>query len=248
MSLFKKLFGSKTEKRVPEKENLANQEKTNPLDKPIEEIKKEREGYVSLGRSIFPVIKNADDPRITMSQNNPGNKIITSPIAEGIVKCYVLDIGEKFEMISEAHLKQFGLDKEVVDNTALRNLTDKFNQRNGISVQDFSQQSPQAKPFYKLEMDANYPPSMMLIDEFWDNTAKEIVKSDRIAVSIPAKNLLFFSDFRLMESFRTMRPVAEHMYNASIQDNIQLTTNTYVRKDGKWIKFENTPEQMEELW
>jgi len=52
----------------------------------------------------------------------------------------------------------------------------------------------------------------------------------------------------VMESFRTMRPVAQQMYKASIQDKIQLTTNTYIRKDGKWIKFEDTPEQMEELW
>lgn len=159
-----------------------------------------------------------------------------------------MDIGDKYEMISESHLKQLGLDKEIVDNTAIRNLVDKFNEKNGISIQDFSQYNPKSKPFYKLEMDANYPPSMMLIDQFWDNTAKEIVKSDRIAVSIPAKNLLFFSDYRQMESFRTMRPVAQQMYDASIEDNIHLTTNTYIRKDGQWIKFEDTPEQMAELW
>ena len=51
-----------------------------------------------------------------------------------------------------------------------------------------------------------------------------------------------------MESFRTMRPVADKMYDASIQDNIQLSRNTYIRKDGQWIKFLDTPEQMEELW
>lgn len=106
----------------------------------------------------------------------------------------------------------------------------------------------ESKTFYKLEMDANYPPSMMLVDELWDNTAKEIVKSDTIAVSIPAKNLLFFSDMKLMESFRTMRPVAEHMYQASIKDNIHLAKNTYIRKNGKWILFLDTAEQMEELW
>ena len=248
MSLFKKLFGSKENKETAKQTEKDDREIKNPLDKPIDEIKKEREGYVSLGRSIFPVIKNVNDPRIKMALNSEGNEIITTPLAEGIVKCYVLDVGDKFEMISQSHLKQFGLDKEIVDNTAIRNLVDKFNQKNGISVQDFSEQNPQSKPFFKLEMDANYPPSMMLVEDFWDNTAKEIVKSNRIAVSIPAKNLLFFSDYRLMESFRTMRPVANQMFEASIQDNIHLTKNTYIRKDGKWIKFEDTPEQMEELW
>lgn len=248
MSIFKKLFGSKNKKEESTENQKANKERHKSLDTPIEEIKKERDGYISVGRSIFPVIKSVSDPRIIMSEKSTGIKLITEPIAEGIIKCYVLDIGDKYEMISESHLKQLGLDKEIVDNTAIRNLVDKFNEKNGISIQDFSQYNPKSKPFYKLEMDANYPPSMMLIDQFWDNTAKEIVKSDRIAVSIPAKNLLFFSDYRQMESFRTMRPVAQQMYDASIEDNIHLTTNTYIRKDGQWIKFEDTPEQMAELW
>jgi len=156
MSLFKKLFGSKESKKDEGKIVKGTQEKPNPLEKPIEEVKKEREGYVSLGRSIFPVIKDANDPRILMSQNSSISKIITSPVAEGIVKCYVLDIGDKFEMISESHLEQFGLDREIVENTAIRNLVDKFNEKNGVSIQDFSQQSPQSKPFYKLEMDASH--------------------------------------------------------------------------------------------
>ena len=247
MSFFKKLFGSK-DKQETSNHKKQETKQSNSLDTPIEEIKKDREGYVSLGRSIFPVIKDENDPRITFSQNSQGNKIITEPVADGIVKCYVLDIGDKYEMISESHLKQFGLDREIVDNTAMRNLVDKFNERNGISVQDFSQQLPQCRPFFKLEMDANYPPSMMLVDQFWDITAKQVVNSDRIAVSIPAKNLLFFSDFRNMESFRTMRPVSSKMYEASIQDHIQLTQNTYIRKDGKWHKFLDTDEQFAELW
>ncbi|WP_324026492.1 DUF1444 family protein [Maribacter sp. BPC-D8] len=236
MSFLKKLF----------KKEPVNHKVKKGLETPVEEIKKEREGYVSIGRSIFPVIKSVDDERIKMSQNK--NPIIMEPIAEGIVKCYVLDMGDKFEMISQSHLDQFNFDREIVDNTAMRNLTDRFNERNSVSVQDFSQQNTESKPFYKLEMDANYPPSMMLVDEFWDNTVQQIVKSDTIAVSIPAKNLLFFSDMKLMESFRTMKPVAKHMYDASVQDNIQLTENTYIRKNGKWILFLDTPEQMEELW
>jgi hypothetical protein len=53
---------------------------------------------------------------------------------------------------------------------------------------------------------------------------------------------------KLMESFRTMRPVANQMYDASVEDGIHLTKNTYIRKNGKWILFLDTPEQMEELW
>lgn len=65
---------------------------------------------------------------------------------------------------------------------------------------------------------------------------------------MPTKNLIYFSDMRLMESFRTMRPVAIHMFNASIGDEIQLIDKTYIRKDGKWILSLDTEEQIAELW
>lgn len=235
MGLFDKFFGKKK-----------SQQTGHPLDKPISEVKKDREGYVNLGQNIFPVIKSVDDPRIKMAVNN--NPLLTDPLSDGIVTCYVLDMGDNFEMLSQSHLKDFGLTIDDIRQVALRNLVNKVNANCKIGVMDLSDQNPAIKPFYSVEMDNNFNPSMMLIEEFWEKTAKDIVKSDTIAVSIPAKNLLFFSDMKLMESFRTMRPVANQMYEASVSDGIALTTNTYIRKNGKWILFLNTEEQMAELW
>lgn len=235
MGLFDKLFGKKESKPA-----------TQSLDTPISDVKKDREGYVNVGQSIFPVIKTSDDPRIKMSVNN--NPILTDPLSEGIVTCYVLDMGDNFEMLSQSHLQSFGLTIEDVRNVAIRNLINKVNANCKIGIMDFSDQNPAIKPFFKVDMDNNFNPSMMLLDEFWESTAKNIVKSDTIAVSIPAKNLLFFSDMKLMESFRTMRPVANQMYDASVNDGIALTTNTNIRKNGKWILFLDTEEQMAELW
>ena len=138
MGLFKKLFGTKKNQEA-NSDNTPIEKQSNGLDRPIEEIKRENEGYVSIGRSIFPVIKDANDHRIKMSLNNPGSEIVHIPIADGIVKCYVLDLGDRFEMISESHLKQFAIDREMLDNTAIRNLKNKFNERNGVSTQDFTQ-------------------------------------------------------------------------------------------------------------
>jgi uncharacterized protein YtpQ (UPF0354 family) len=233
MSFLSKLFG---------KDKSDNAQ----LNKSIEEVKKDREGYLNIGQSIFPVIKNEDDPKIKMSLT--GNPILTEKISDGIALCYVLDMGNTFEMISQKHLNDFGLTIQDVKQVALRNLTNKVNLNCKVGVMDLSDQNPQIKPFYRVEMDNNFNPSMMLLDEFWETTAKQIVKSDTIAVSIPAKNILFFSDMKLMESFRTMRPVANQMYDSSVQDNIQLTKNTYIRKNGKWILFLDTEEQMAELW
>jgi uncharacterized protein YtpQ (UPF0354 family) len=233
MSFLSKLFG---------KDKLDNTQ----LNKSIEEVKKDREGYLNVGQSIFPIIKSEDDQKIKMSLNS--NPIVTEKISDGIVLCYVLDMGNTFEMISQKHLNDFGLTIQDVKQVALRNLTNKVNSNCKVGVMDLSDQNPKIKPFYRIEMDNNFNPSMMLLDEFWETTAKQIVKSDTIAVSIPAKNILFFSDMKLMESFRTMRPVANQMYDSSVQDNIQLTKNTYIRKNGKWILFLDTEEQMAELW
>lgn len=228
MGLFNKLFGKK--------ESTSTKQS---VDTPISEVQKDRESYLNVGQSIFPMIKSIDDPRISMVSNS--NPLITEALSEGIVTCYALDTGDNYEMLSQSHLLNFGLTIEDIRVVAMRNLIKKVNENCQISVLDLSEQNPAIKPFYQIEMDADFNPSMMLLDQFWETTAKDIVKSDTIAVSIPAKNLLFFSDMKLMESFRTMRLVAKQMYDASISDGIALTTNTYIRKNGKWILFLDTP-------
>jgi uncharacterized protein YtpQ (UPF0354 family) len=236
MGFFDKLFGKKEDNQVP----------SNSLNTPIAEIKKEREGYLNVGQSIFPIIKNQDDPKINMVFNE--QTILKDELADGIALCYVLDTGNTFEMLSTSHLKNFGLKIDDVRQVAMRNIINKVNENCKIGPMDFSSQIPDAKPFYRIEMDNNFNPSMMLLDEFWDTNAKQILNSDTIAVSIPAKNILFFSDLKVMESFRTMKAIASKMYEASIEDGLALTENTYLRINDKWILFLDTEEQMEELF
>ncbi len=241
MSIFNKLFGSKKENSS---ENL-NSSKTHGLNTPMEEVKRNTEGYVNLGRSIFPVLKREDDEGIKITENI--NPLVKIQFIDGIVLCFVIDTGEKLERISQSRLKQYNLDTDIVLNTALRNLVDKINENLKIRIHDYSSSNPEIKPFYEIEFDRNYNPSIMLLDDFWDTTAKEITKSDLIAVSIPATNIIFMSDFKLMESFRTMIPFASSLYDGSLQERLQLTKDTYIRKDGKWIKFLDTEEQFMEL-
>jgi uncharacterized protein YtpQ (UPF0354 family) len=253
----KRLFGNKKEKpniqakensnfnEVKKTESKIDSSQNDGLDTSIDEVKKNTEGYISLGRSIFPVIKSLEDEGIKLTNNI--NPLVKREIAEGIVVCYVIDLGDKLERISKSHLKQFNLDAEVIHNTAMRNLVDKVNENCKIKIHDYSSSNPEIKPFFEIEFDRNYNPSIMLLDDFWDTTAKEVTKSDLVAVSIPATNIIFMSDFKLMESFRTMRPVANSLYDGSLQEKLQLTKDTYIRKDGKWIKFLDTEEQFMEL-
>lgn len=241
MSLFKKLFGSKKENSS----ETLNSSRSDGLNTPIEEVKRTTEGYINLGRSIFPVLKREDDEGIKITENI--NPLVKIQFIDGLVLCFVIDTGEKLERISQSRLKQYNLDTDIVLNTAIRNLVDKINENLKIRIHDYSSSNPEIKPFYGIEFDSNYNPSIMLIDEFWDTTAKEITKSDLIAVSVPATNIIFMSDFKLMESFRTMIPFASSLYDGSLQERLQLTKDTYIRKDGKWIKFLDTEEQFMEL-
>ena len=150
-------------------------------------------------------------------------------------------------MISQKHLNDFGIPFAEIKKSAFRNLSTIFNKGCKLLTVDLSEMNPRCKPFYSAQMDRNFNPSLMLIDEVWDNVAK-ILKSDLIAVSIPSKDSICFSDMKLMESFRTMTGINEREYKDAEQKNLQLTQNIYVRKNGKWVLFLDTPEQMEELW
>ena len=234
MGIFDKLFG--------------NKRKVNKtlIETPVDEYKKSQEGGISIGQSIYPVLKRKDDPKIHILKGNQG--VIKVDFLDDLYLCFNLDMGTHFEMVQHDLLEKTSLTIEELKNTAIRNLTKKINESCKVGVEDFSENIPDAKPFYSVQFDNDLNASILLLDDFWETNAKDITKSNRIAVTIPAKNLIYFSDMRLMESFRTMKPVGTHMYNASIEDGIHLSDKTYIRKDGKWILFLDTDEQLAELW
>ncbi len=234
MGLFDRLLGRDPKKASP------------TLKTPIEEYKKQQEGAVNIGQSIYPIFKRKDDPKIHLLKGE--QDIIKIDLLDDLYLCFNLDMGTHYEMIQNDLLQKTNLTIHELKAAALRNLVNKINLGCRVGTEDFSENIPQAKPFYSIQFDSNLNAMMFLVDDFWETTAQQIVKSDRIAIAMPAKNLIYFSDMRLMESFRTMRPVATHMFNASIEDGIHLTDKTYIRKDGKWVLFLDTEEQMADLW
>lgn len=215
------------------------------LETPIDEIKKENKNAINIGQNLYPVIKTDNDRKLQLLKNT--DPVVCVPIAEGIVLCFVLDMGNNFEMIQQSFLTKTGLTVEDLKQVAIRNLVNKLNVDCKIITEDLSEKIPNAKPFYRVQSNPNFTSAILLVDNFWETTAKEVVKSDIIAISIPAKNILCFSDMRIMESFWTMRGFADYMYKASEKDNIQLTKNTYIRKDGKWILFIGREKQFTDL-
>lgn len=231
MSIFKKIFGSKqTEKTA---------------DELIKKTDFESEGYINLGKSIYPVLRDINDVKLAISEGI--NPIIKDAFIDGIVVCYILDSGDNFELISENHLKQFHLTKDDVKSVAFRNLINQINSNIKIKVEDHTAKNPDMRPFLSVEFNTNLNPSIMLLDEFWETKAKEITKSDILAVAMPAKNLFYFTTLEDIVSFDTMTYFGKVLYEASIEDNLHLTKNIYVRKNGNWILCDKTDEQIEEL-
>lgn len=232
MSIFKKLFGSsKTAKATTDKE--------------IKKTDYESDGYINLGKSIFPVLRSKTDSKLLISENI--NPILKDDFIDDIVVCHVLDIGDNFELISENHLKKFNLTKQDVKDVAFRNLINQINENIKIKVEDHRDKNPEMRPFLSVEFNSNLNPSIMLLEEFWETNAKEITKSDIIAVSMPAKNLFYFTTLEDIVSFDTMTYFGNVLYEASIEDNLHLTQNVYVRKNGNWILCDKTDKQIEKL-
>lgn len=234
MGIFDKLFGKRASTPMT------------TLETPIEQYKTQQGDTVNIGQSIYPIFKRKDDPKVNILKGS--QDVIKVDYLDDLYLCFNIDMGTHYEMAQMGLLENTNLTIEDLKAAAIRNLTNKISLNCRVGVEDFSENFPDTKPFYSVQFDNDLNATMFLVDNFWETTAKEITKSDRIAVSMPAKNLIYFSDMRLMESFRTMRPVGNHMFNGSVKDGIQLTDKTYIRKDGKWILFLDSDEQLAELW
>jgi uncharacterized protein YtpQ (UPF0354 family) len=215
-----------------------------PLDQTTEDYLRNRQG-ISVGKSIFPMIKPVDDSRLLASRFT-SNPIITRGLADGIVVAYGLDIGGSYEMITPNHCKKFGITNHELAALSERNLLARTDGRINIEKMDFSSSIPEAEPFYRVRLDNNLDSSVILVDDFWRRAAA-MLKTDLIAVTLPAKNTLYFADYRSIFSFRLMRPFSGKMYEASKEDRIEISPNTYVRKGDKWILFNDTEKQHLEL-
>jgi uncharacterized protein YtpQ (UPF0354 family) len=229
---FLNFFGRKKEAIVSEQPPGAG---TSPLEQTTEAYAKERQEKTPVGKSIFPLVRSAKDPRFS---NNSISGFITGELAEGIVMVYGLDIGDNFEIISENHCERFHIGKEELFHLAKRNLLNKTSGNIDIEQVDFSENTQGAQPFYRAALDNNLDTSLMLVDEFWEHVSN-MLKTNLIAVNLPAKNLLYFASLEQMLSFRTMRHVSGKMFDVSKKDGIEITPDTYIRKNGKWVLFSN---------
>ncbi len=174
------------------------------------------------------------------------NPLLTDKLCEGIVTCYLIDFGDKFEMISNSHLERIGLTKLEVREVAFRNLRKKVQVNYTIGVIDYSRQNPNLKPFNKIDMDEEFNPSLLCLYSPWEQIEINL-KSNSIAVSTPAKIFMLLTDMRNLESLISIRAIANKMCERALTDGTSITPETFIRKDGKWILFLDTDDHLNEL-
>jgi uncharacterized protein YtpQ (UPF0354 family) len=231
--ILNKIFGKKENVEKEVKKKVEEENKQIDVKKSTENLK--------LSEIIYPAIKRADDGRIISS--NQENPIITKKFIEDLVIVYNLDFGDRFEMLSNSRLNEINLPIDVIHQHAINNLRKKATNNIGYMDIDPPEEIKGGKSFQRIMLDNNFDPSLMLLDELWPQFSKNL-NDKLVGVCIPAKNILAISTFSDDNiSYRTMRILAKQTYEASKSENIELTNESYVWKEGRFIKFLDTEEQ-----
>jgi uncharacterized protein YtpQ (UPF0354 family) len=231
MSFLKKLFG-KTEQTVE------NQQPVQPEKTP------EQRGYISLGRSIFPLVRNKTESKFTMEKPK-GSELCTKPIAGDLLVVYVVDTEKGFEYFNYGMVEKYGLTFEELEKAGLRNLFDKTDGNLQIQTLDTkSEQNSDGLPFFRIILDGTYDVSLLIGQNFLDKM-KEVVKDEIVAFSAPRKDVLLLSPASNKLTLTHMALTAGSLFiNAKNENNnTALSNQILIRKNAQWTAYENSGDE-----
>ena len=224
MSFLKKLFG----KTDQEKEIVQNKH-----EQPERNL--EKEGYVNLGRSIFPLVRNKNESKFTM-QMPVGSELCVEPIAGDLLVVYVVDTKNGFEYFNNNLVAKYGQTFEELKKAGLRNLFDKTDGNLQIQTMDTKDENnPEGLPFYRIILDGVYDVSLLIGDNFLEKM-KEFVKDETIAFSAPRKDVLLLSSVSNKYTLTQMALTAGTLFiNATNENNeTALSNKILIRKNKQW--------------
>lgn len=226
MSFFKKLFGKTSQEETPK--DLAY----NP--------DLEKQGYINLGKSIFPLVRNRNESKFTM-QMPPGSELCTKLIAGDLLIVYVVDAGENFQYFNYGMLEKYNLPFEELEKTGLRNLFAKTDGNLKIQTIDTKDENnPDAAPFLRVILDGTYDISLLAGPNFLEKM-KDVVNDEAVAFAAPRKDVLLLSPVKYKYTLMQMALTAGSLYSNAVtaDDNTSLSNAILIRKDGDWIAHEN---------
>jgi len=232
MSFLKKLFG-KTEPIVQPQQTTVQPEKT-----------LEQQGYINLGRSIFPLVRNMTESKFTMEMPK-GSELCTKPIAGDLLVVYVIDRETGFEYFNHSMVEKYGQSFEELEKAGLRNLFDKTDGNLQIqTIETKDEKNPDGMPFFRIILDGTYDVSLLIGQNFL-NKMKEVVNDEVVAFAAPRKDVLLLSPASNKLTLAQMGLTAGSLYINAVNENnnTALSNQILIRKNGQWTAYENSGDE-----
>jgi uncharacterized protein YtpQ (UPF0354 family) len=227
MSFLKKLFGKKSQQ-------------TKTSDSIAYNPNLEQQGYINVGKSVLPLLRNKNDAKFKMNMPK-GSELCTKPIAGDLIAVYALDAGKDYQFINQKMLAKFGLPLEELERAGTRNLLEKTSGNLKIqTIETKDESNPDGNPFFRVILDGELDTSLLITEDFLGKM-KEIVKEETVAFAAPRKDVLLVSPFTDKMTFYQMALTTGSLYRTAKEENNPAALSDYilVRKDGTWNAYEN---------
>lgn len=186
--------------------------------------------------AIIPLLRYEEDPDI-----QPG--MIMQPLAEYLQVVYVVLRGDGWEPLWQRDMEEHDLWMEELLPLAKDNLERLYAGKYTTRSLNFSRELPGTLPFFRADvLPAFCTPSLMLLDSMWA-AVREATGATLVAVSLPAKDLLFYADAAREKSFQALCQVSARCYYGAAAEEKALSSETYVYVGGKWERFLDEEDQ-----
>lgn len=152
---------------------------------------------------------------------------VLRPLVVPLLVSYVVDAGDRYELVQNRHLKDEGIDEQALHRIGLANLAQLVNER-----------PPQVHPYghiFAVVMGGDFEASLLLLDSLWEKRFRQFVHGD-YAVAVPARDILAFCDASSTEGLHELREVIQRVFATG--EHV-LSSRLYVRHQGRWERMSN---------
>jgi uncharacterized protein YtpQ (UPF0354 family) len=213
MSLFNSLFGKSKKADKTDPVSLVNRINLNKVYPRIKGI------YDEQNPDPSPLIHD----EITISVDEGP---VIKPLAKGIGICYMLDKGDRYQIIQNKQLSE-ELTLEKLHEAALKNMA--------AAVADKTEMDGDPKNVMMLTNGGDFEATMLLADFLWGQI--EPVFNDSVCVAIPTNDILFIAAKNNPEARESLRLAVRHYFENRETEGL-IVRHIYERINGEWIYVE----------
>jgi len=221
MDFLKKIFGKKLKQRSAE-EDPANPERTFVEIKPFIYPYFKQLTALTIPAGVVPNDMAQVDEATTYEL--PGVSLVIFNVCEDLNCLYAIDNEYGLEIIQDAHLGKWEINKAELHDIALENF------RSLIATKMTARGDTNGIMF---TIDGNLEAGLVLIDEIWEQLEEQVGES--IVVSVPSRDVI-------VATGKSNRPMIDAFTENSKQilttGDHPLSRNWFIREKGKWKVFE----------